>query len=232
MPVVPVALSRLGIEETSREPQNARAVTWLLGQPGGPIVVITPRKDFSSEILTRLVAQPGVVHRTWRAFNASSFNRQRVVYAWPDRKHLNDVWTTEADALVVIEWNEDETAEWISDARPIQLLAEGTAQVPEQEKSAALESLPNGIDSILEYVAQMAVGYSSGLKWNEEDKLKADMMNRPERWLPVTVAQVRAKCRQLGMSPKDADTIADFVQRRKDGRRFNVRSSYRTFHFK
>ena len=56
-------------------------------------------------------------------------------------------------------------------------------------------------------------------------------MNRPERWLSVTVEQVRAKCRQLGMRPKDIDTIADFVQRRKDGRRFNVRSSYRTFHF-
>jgi hypothetical protein len=57
------------------------------------------------------------------------------------------------------------------------------------------------------------------------------MMNRPERWLPVTVEQVRAKCRQLGMKPKDIDTIADFVQRRKDGRRFNIRSSYRNFHF-
>lgn len=95
----------------------------------------------------------------------------------------------------------------------------------------ALEPLPNGISSILEYVAHMAAGYSSGLKWNEEDKLKADMMNQPERWLPVTVEQVRAKCRQLGMSSKDVDIIADFVRRRKDGRHFNVRSSYRTFYF-
>jgi len=231
MPIGPVAVSRLGSEETSREPQNIRAVNWLLEQPGGQVVVVTPRRDPSSEILTRLIANPGVVHLTWRGFNASSFDEQRVIYAWPDRKHLNDVWGAQADALVVIEWNETETAEWIADARPIQLLAEGVSQAPEQEGSGALAPLPNGIDGILEYVAHMAAGYSSGLKWNEEDKLKADMMNRPERWLPVTVAQVRAKCRQLGMSPKDVDTVADFVQRRKDGRRFNVRSSYRTFQF-
>ena len=77
----------------------------------------------------------------------------------------------------------------------------------------------------------MAAGYSSGLKWNEEDMLKADMMNRPERWEPITVEQVRAKCRELGMRPKDVDTVAGYLQRRKDGRRFNVRSSYRDFQF-
>lgn len=77
----------------------------------------------------------------------------------------------------------------------------------------------------------MAAGYSTGLKWNEEDQLKAGMMNRPDPWVDVTVEQVRAKGRQLGMRGKDVDTIADFVQRRKDGRRFNVRSSYRIFEF-
>jgi hypothetical protein len=95
----------------------------------------------------------------------------------------------------------------------------------------ALAPLPNGVDAILEHIAAMAAGYSSGLKWNEEDKLKADMMNRPDRWVPVTVEQIRAKCRQLGMRADDVDTIAGFLQRRTEGRRFNVRSSYRTFQF-
>ncbi|WP_146077312.1 hypothetical protein [Rathayibacter tritici] len=85
--------------------------------------------------------------------------------------------------------------------------------------------------SILTSTAACAAGYSGGLKWNEEDKLKADMMNRPARWAAVTVEQVRAKCRELGMRPNDVDTIADFVQRRKDGRRFNVGSSYSAFYF-
>jgi hypothetical protein len=57
------------------------------------------------------------------------------------------------------------------------------------------------------------------------------MMNRPERWAPVTVQQVRAKCRELGMRPKAVDTGAGLLQRRKDGRRFNGQSSYRAFHF-
>jgi hypothetical protein len=91
--------------------------------------------------------------------------------------------------------------------------------------------LPNGVDHILEYIAVMAAGYSTGLKWNEEDKLRADMMNRPDRWVPITVEQVRAKCRALGMRGEDVDTIAGYLQRRKEGRRFNVQSSYRTFQF-
>lgn len=130
----------------------------------------------------------------------------------------------------MIEWNEAETSEWIADVNPIQLLP-GQAIEPAPKSAPNLEPLPNGIDEILEHVAAMAAGYSSGLKWNEEDMLRADMMNRPERWQPITVDQVRAKCRALGMRADDVDTIAGYVQRRKEGRRFNVRSSYRTFEF-
>lgn len=228
----PIAVSRLGKDETSREPQNTRAIEWLLERPGGQIVVVTPKKDFSSESLKRLVAHPRVLHHTWRGFIAGSFEGQRVIHAWPDRKHLNDVWGAEADAIVVIEWSEHSTAEWIADVRPIQLLAEGTSLPSADSAVEEVEPLPNGIDGILEHVARMAAGYDSGLKWNEEDMLKADMMNRPERWFAVTPEQVHAKCRQLGMRPDDVDTITDFVQRRKDGRRFNVRSSYKTWEFK
>lgn len=70
--------------------------------------------------------------------------------------------------------------------------------------------------------ASLSDGYSSGLKWNEEDKLKADMMNRPARWQAITVDQLRARCRELGLKPNDIDTIAGFLQRRKDGRRRDV----------
>lgn len=223
-----IAISRLGGSD-SREAQNTRAINWLLEQQGGSVVVVTPQRQFSGNSLKRFVDRAGVSHYTWRGFVAGSFDGQRVLYAWPTRKRLNDVWNTEADAVVVIEWNEDETAEWVDDARPIQLLPGQV--VPSAVAMPELEPLPNGIDGILEHVAAMAAGYSSGLKWNEEDMLKADMMNRRERWAPVTVEHVRAKCRQLGMRADDVDTIAGFVQRRKDGRRFNVQSSYRTFHF-
>ncbi len=107
----------------------------------------------------------------------------------------------------------------------------GETITPSPAQHSAVDPLPEDVDGILKHVATMAAGYSSGLKWNEEDKLKADMMNRPGRWVSVTVGQVRARCLELGMRGKDVDTIAGFLQRRKDGRRFNVRSSYRDFRF-
>ncbi|GAA2394715.1 hypothetical protein [Gordonia cholesterolivorans] len=225
-----IAISRLG-EGDSREAQSVRAVTWLLAQPGGSVIVVTPRRAVESPILKRLIARPEVRHDVWRGFHGAQFDGHRVLYVWPDREHLNHVWNVEADAIAVIEWSTEETAEWIDDLNPVQLLP-GEAIEPSSHDRAGLEPLPNGVDEILEYVAGMAAGYSSGLKWNEEDKLKADMMNRPERWVPITVDQVRAKCRALGMRGTDVDTIASFLQRRKEGRRFNVSSSYRTFHFK
>jgi hypothetical protein len=228
----PVAISRLSEGETSREPQNRRAIRWLLEQHGGDVIVVTPRRDFHSDSLKRLVAAANVTHLTWRGFSPSRLAGRRVVYAWPNRQLLQDLWGVAATALVVIEWNEDETADWIVDADPVQLLAEGAVVPVAEAAPRTSESLPNGVDGILEYVARMAAGYSSGLKWNEEDKLKADMMNRPDRWEPISVEQVRAKCRELKMRPNDIDTIASFLQRRKEGRRFNVRSSYRDFAFK
>ena len=226
-----VAVSQLG-EQDSRESQNARAIKWLLAQAGGSVVVVTPRKQFEGESLKRLVARSGTAHLTWRGLFAGSLASCRVIYAWPDRQHLNDLWGVDADALVVLEWGEAETAEWIEDVKPVRLLPGGTVQAPsERDSGVAAEPLPNGVGEILEHIAAWAAGYDSGLKWNEEDKLKADMMNCPERWEPVTVEQVRAKCRELKMRPNDVETIAGFLERRKQGRRFNVRSSYRDFRF-
>lgn len=227
---VPVAVSRLG-EGDSREAQNLRAVKWLLSQPGGAVVFVSPRKAVRSASLERLTAQPFVEHHVWRGYSGGSFGGQRALYAWPDRQCLNHIWHAEADAICIIEWSIDQTADWIRDVNPIQLLP-GGAVAPLPRESPASEPLPNGVDQILEHIAIMAAGYSTGLKWNEEDKVKADMMNRPDRWAPITVEQVRAKCRELGMRGEDADTIANFLQRRKEGRRFNVRSLYRTFQFK
>lgn len=227
----PVAISRLTKGETSREPQNLRAINWLLEQPGGSVVVVTPRKEFDSASLKKLVAHPRVAHATWRGFSTGVLHGARVLYAWPNRDHLNNIWGCGASAVVVIEWSEPETAEWLADANPVQLFVDHTVEPEAETADGEDEPLPNGVDGILEYVAGMAAGYSSGLKWNEEDKLKADMMNRPERWVPITVEQVRAKCRALGMRPKDVDTVSGYLQLRKDGRRFNVRSSCRDFQF-
>lgn len=229
----PVAVSQLG-ENDSREAQNARAVAWLLQQQGGPIAVVTPQRQFEDETLKQLVGRPSTVHLTWRGFSAASLTHRRVVYAWPDRQHLSDLWGAHADAIVVIEWAAAETATWVEDAQPVRLLPGQTLQLASGPQSAlkpASEPLPEDVIQILESLAQWAAGYDSGLKWNEEDKLKADMMNRPERWTSVTVEQIRTKCRELKMRPNDINTIVGLLERRKQGRRFNVRSTYRAHHF-
>lgn len=117
----PVAISRLSEGEMSRESQNIRAISWLLGQQGGPVVVVTPRKNFEGPSLKQLVARPGVTHRTWRSFSSGVLLGARVLYAWPDRQHLDDLWRCGADAIAVIEWSEQATSEWITDAKPVQL---------------------------------------------------------------------------------------------------------------
>lgn len=227
----PVAVSQLVLgRNDSREAQNSRAISWLLAQTGGPVVVVTPQRQFDGHSLKQVIRRPGTTHVTWRGYSAHSLANQRVIHSWPDKKHLNDLWGVGVDALVVIEWNQTETATWIEDAQPVRLLPDGIVPPP-SETMPELEPLPNRVDEILESIAQWAAGYSSGLKWNEEDKLKADMMNRPDRWAPITVDQVRTKCRALQMRPNDVETIAGLLQRRKEGHRFIVRHGYRDFRF-
>lgn len=225
----PVALSRLGDGE-SRDAQNARALSWIAAQGQAPLVIVTPRRDVPAGRLKRAVRAPGTTHLTWRGLSIGALTGHRVIHAWPDRQHLNDLWDADAAALVVIEWGEPSTADWIIEASPDLLLPNRTT-VAGSTPSVEPVSLPDDVDAILQSVARWSAGYSTGLKWNEEDKLKADMMNRPARWQGVTVDQLRARCRELGMKPNDIDTIADFLQRRKDGRRFNVRSTFRNFHW-
>ena len=225
----PVALSRLGPDD-SRDAQNARALAWIAAQGQAPLVIVTPRRDVPSGWLKRAITTPGTTHLTWRGLSVGTLAGRRVVHAWPDRQHLNDLWDADAAALVVIEWGEPSTADWVIEASPDLLLPNQTV-LSGTKPTVKPVDLPDDVDAILQSVAGWSAGYSSGLKWNEEDKLKADMMNRPTRWQGVTVEQLRARCRELEMKPNDIDTIAGFLQRRKDGRRFNVRSTYRGFHW-
>lgn len=94
------------------------------------------------------------------------------------------------------------------------------------------DRLPNGVDEIVEYLARKARGYDNHLKWNEQDKLKADLMNATERWRAITPERLRARALDAGMRAADADLIADYLRRRKQGRRLVPRASYRDFRFR
>lgn len=228
----PVAVSRLSKGEQSREPQNLRAIRWLLEQPGGSVVVVTPRADIPSESLSKLVAKTGVAHMRWRGSSMGWLAGHRAIVVWPDRQHLNDLWGVQMDALAVIEWVESAAAEWIEDANPVQLYADRIVEPAEPaDATGAAGSLPEGVEDVLQYLALTAQEFGTDMEWHEEQKLKADMMHRPDRWAPVTVKQVRERCRALELSPNDVDTIAGYLQRRKDGGRFRVDRSYRGFQF-
>jgi hypothetical protein len=59
----PVAVSPLS-DRDSREAQNVRAIDWLLQQSGGPIVLVTPRREVEGESLNQLIGRPDTVHLT------------------------------------------------------------------------------------------------------------------------------------------------------------------------
>lgn len=93
------------------------------------------------------------------------------------------------------------------------------------------EAVPEDIEHILSYLADMAAAYSTGLKWNEEAKLKADLMNNPVRWRNVSAQAVSQRLLSLGMSPEDTRTLTDFVKRAQAGKRLVPQKTYRDFKF-
>ena len=88
-------------------------------------------------------------------------------------------------------------------------------------------TLPDDIVKILDFLAAMARGYDNHLKWNEEARLKADLMHNRRYWCGFPVSAVRAKCVELGMRGEDASLIADLVERAQAGRRLVPQRSYR-----
>ncbi|WP_156316639.1 hypothetical protein [Leucobacter japonicus] len=94
-----------------------------------------------------------------------------------------------------------------------------------------MSELPNGLSAVVEHLAGIAAEYSDGLKWNEEHKLLADMMNMPARWIGVDPDQLHRACLEAGMAAEDAMTVSGFLRDRRLGKWFEVRGTYRDFHF-
>ena len=93
------------------------------------------------------------------------------------------------------------------------------------------EELPADIIAILEGLARWACGYNNHLKWNEEAKLKADLMHNRRRWQGFPVSAITVKRVALGMRDVDVALITDLVRRTQEGRRLVAHRSYRDFSF-
>ena len=94
-----------------------------------------------------------------------------------------------------------------------------------------LEPLPNGVDEIVEHLAGKARRYGNRLHWMEKEKLKADLMNEPQRWSRISSEHLRARALNAGMRAEDADLIAELVRKRGKGRRLVPKATYRHFRF-
>jgi len=86
------------------------------------------------------------------------------------------------------------------------------------------------IDGIVEFLARWARGYGNKLKWNEQEKFKADLNNSPDRWREVSPDRLSALCRRAGMSETDSSMLAGWLGESQAGKRFRPRS-YRTHKF-
>lgn len=193
------------------------------------ITVITPKKYFDNSAIKQLIQIKGVKHYSWRETDGQ-YLTGRILYAWPNHERLSNLWHSQLDALAVIEWCEDK--DWMTIAKPIILLPNKIVE-PTATDDFELGKLPNGISAALSYFAGMADGYSQGMKCNEVDQLKSDLMECPARWEAVTAEQVKQECLHLGMKLTDVDKITELVARRQHGSTFNLsKSSYKGWKFK
>ncbi|MFM9700384.1 hypothetical protein [Streptomyces europaeiscabiei] len=93
--------------------------------------------------------------------------------------------------------------------------------------------LPADVDEIMDYIGKQAE-MSGYFKWNEQEKLKADMMTMPHRWLPsrVSIEALRNKCRAVGLAEEETAKIVEWLGKIQEGRRLRPREPYRGFRFK
>lgn len=94
-----------------------------------------------------------------------------------------------------------------------------------------MTDLPNGVDEIVEFLADMAKGYDNHLKWNEIAMFKADLMNATDRWRVIDPDVFKAACLREGMREVDAAELTDYLRRRKQGKRLVPDRSYRDHKF-
>ena len=133
------------------------------------------------------------------------------------------------DILLVV-WNKESVRPWIEHyhAKPLNCAAGDNDPQP----SEAAYGLPEDISRVLEHLATMAAGYGNSMKWNEEAKLKSDLMKNRQAWMDIPIGAIRQKCSDLGMALADTNTIIELVEKAQAGKRLVPESSYKNFEFK
>jgi len=93
--------------------------------------------------------------------------------------------------------------------------------------------VPADIMKIAEFLARNAKMSGGAMKWNEEAKFKASLMNERDRWARsrVTPEMFEAQCREVGLPEDDVATVGDFLRKAQSGRRLVAHKSYQEWTF-
>jgi hypothetical protein len=93
--------------------------------------------------------------------------------------------------------------------------------------------LPADVDEIMDLIGSWAE-MSGFFKWNEQAKIKADMMNVRHRWSSSRVSPeaIRSKCQAIGLVDDETAKIVEWLRATQEGRRLSPHSAYRDFRFK
>ncbi|MCX4971410.1 hypothetical protein [Streptomyces sp. NBC_00620] len=92
--------------------------------------------------------------------------------------------------------------------------------------------LPADVDEIMDLIGSW-VEMSGYLKWNEQAKIKADMMNVRHRWSSSRVSSetLRGKCQAIGLVDDETTKVVEWLHAAQEGRQLSPHGSYRDFRF-
>ena len=163
---------------------------------------------------------------------------RRLFMLYPDKQDLEAAeerlakcyLPTDVEEILVLVWNDSWVVDWVK-RYGAKLIGDAPDGWLEKVDVVDTSGMPADIVEILELIAMKARTSDNKLPWQEKDQLKSDMMKNMVYWRTVTPEQVKEKCFELGMSVADGDEVAGMLQRRLDGHRFQVRSSYGDFEF-
>ena len=91
--------------------------------------------------------------------------------------------------------------------------------------------IPQDIFDILKQLAYCANLNNGNMKWNEVARLKCDLMQNWQYWSDVNIGNMAAVMADLGFSVSDIRMMADFIDRRRQGRRLVPARAYRDMPF-
>lgn len=91
--------------------------------------------------------------------------------------------------------------------------------------------IPQDIFDILKQLAYCANLNNGNMKWNEVARLKCDLMQNWQYWSDVNIGNMAAVMADLGFSVSDIRMMADFIDRRRQGRRLVPAPAYRDMPF-